>query len=123
MAERLAITTEYITLQQLLKIENIIPSGGQAKAYLAEAEVYLNGEPENRRGKKLYPGDQIKTAGQVFEIAEESDEEMKERAEKAAILARFQQNKKPAKKTGQTKKKSGQKKTSKNRPTGPASWS
>ena len=56
----LKITTPYITLQQLLKIENIIPSGGAAKYYLAENEVYVNNELEARRGRKLYPGDVIK---------------------------------------------------------------
>ncbi|MBS9336658.1 S4 domain-containing protein YaaA [Fructobacillus papyrifericola] len=126
MAERLAITTEYITLQQLLKIEDIIPSGGQAKAYLADALVLLNGEKENRRGKKLYPGDQVETAGQVFEIVAESEDEARKRAEQAAILARFQKAQKPAKKSNPKPartKKSGQAKTSKKRPTGPASWS
>lgn len=47
----------YITLQQLLKACNIIESGGQVKAWLAENSVLVNGEPENRRGKKLRPGD------------------------------------------------------------------
>ena len=45
---------------KLLKIENIIPSGGAAKYYLAENEVYVNNELEARRGRKLYPGDVIK---------------------------------------------------------------
>lgn len=50
----------FITLGQLLKSETIIPSGGLAKWYLSEHTVYLNGELENRRGKKLYPGDQLR---------------------------------------------------------------
>ncbi len=62
------ITTEYITLQQLLKMENIISSGGQAKYYLAENEVYVNGELEQRRGRKLYPKDQIKVSKDEFVI-------------------------------------------------------
>lgn len=53
------INTEYITLQQFLKMENIISSGGEAKFFLAEHVVLLNQEPESRRGKKLYPGDII----------------------------------------------------------------
>lgn len=50
---------EHITLQALLKSVGILPSGGAAKAFLAEQEVLLNGEPENRRGKKIRVGDQI----------------------------------------------------------------
>lgn len=51
---------EFITLGQLLKRESFISSGGLAKWYLSEHTVYLNDELENRRGKKLYPGDQLK---------------------------------------------------------------
>jgi S4 domain protein YaaA len=64
----LKIKTEYITLQQLLKIENIIASGGEDKYFLANNEVYVNGEPENRRGKKLYPNDIIKVLGKEYKI-------------------------------------------------------
>lgn len=55
----LKITEDYITLGQLLKLESYIPSGGMAKWYLSEFEVYLNNELEQRRGKKLYSGDKI----------------------------------------------------------------
>lgn len=55
---------DYITLQQLLKACDIISSGGQVKQWLAENEVFVNGEPENRRGKKLRKGDTIQVAGQ-----------------------------------------------------------
>ena len=54
------IKTEYIELQQLLKMEDYISSGGQAKYYLQENEVYVNGELESRRGRKLRAGDVIK---------------------------------------------------------------
>ncbi|WLD93397.1 S4 domain-containing protein YaaA [Alkalihalobacillus sp. AL-G] len=53
------ITTEYITLGQLLKQADVIQSGGMVKWYLAEHEVFVNEEPEQRRGKKLYEGDII----------------------------------------------------------------
>lgn len=48
---------DYMTLGILLKIEGIIQTGGMAKAYLHENTVLVNGEPDNRRGRKLYPGD------------------------------------------------------------------
>jgi S4 domain protein YaaA len=62
------ITTDYIELQMLLKMQDIITSGGQAKYFLQENEVFVNGEPENRRGKKLYPGDKVKVLNQEFII-------------------------------------------------------
>ena len=59
---------EYITLQSLLKITNLISTGGMAKAYLSEVEVLVNDEEENRRGRKLYPNDVIKASGRTFVI-------------------------------------------------------
>ena len=56
----------YITLQSLLQIGGVISTGGMAKIYLAENEVKVNGESENRRGRKLYPGDEIRLKDQVF---------------------------------------------------------
>jgi ribosome-associated protein len=53
------VSTEFITLGQLLKEVGIIDTGGMAKWFLSEHEVFLNNELENRRGKKLYNGDVI----------------------------------------------------------------
>lgn len=39
---------EFITLQALLKDLGIIQSGGAVKAFLAENQVFLNGQEENR---------------------------------------------------------------------------
>lgn len=55
--------TEFITLGQLLKMTNTISSGGMAKWFLSENIVYINGEPEQRRGKKLYDGDVVNIPG------------------------------------------------------------
>ena len=51
------ISTEYITLGQLLKDAGIIDSGGQAKWFLAENRVLVNGEEDSRRGRTLRAGD------------------------------------------------------------------
>ncbi|PTK37802.1 S4 domain-containing protein YaaA [Staphylococcus hominis] len=48
-----------ITLGQFLKTEGIIESGGQAKWFLQDYDVLLNGEHETRRGKKLADQDRI----------------------------------------------------------------
>lgn len=66
---RLKDGESYITLNVLLKITDIISTGGQAKYYLAENEVLVNDILENRRGRKLYPGDVVKVEGKEFEIA------------------------------------------------------
>ena len=57
--ENVKVTTEYITLGQFLKLTNIVSSGGIVKAFLLEYKISVNDTPENRRGKKLYPGDKI----------------------------------------------------------------
>ena len=53
------IDTEYITLGQFLKFTTIAPSGGMVKAILQDYKISVNDVEENRRGKKLYPGDKI----------------------------------------------------------------
>ena len=59
---------ELITLNEFLKLANIISTGGQAKWYLQENEVYVNDELENRRGRKLYPGMKVRVEGSTFLI-------------------------------------------------------
>ena len=59
---------EFITLNVLLKITDLIPTGGMAKIFLAENDVYVNGEKENRRGRKLYRGDIVKANRTEFVI-------------------------------------------------------
>lgn len=57
--QNIKIDQEFVTLGQLLKMVDLISSGGMAKWYLSEFIVNVNGQPENRRGRKIYPGDQI----------------------------------------------------------------
>ncbi|MBW7452614.1 S4 domain-containing protein YaaA [Paenibacillus sepulcri] len=57
------ITTEYIALGQFLKLSGCIDTGGAAKFFLQEAEVKINGEADNRRGRKLYSGDRVEIKG------------------------------------------------------------
>jgi len=53
------IDTDTITLGQFLKLAEVIQSGGMAKWFLSEHEVFVNGEQDQRRGRKLVPGDRI----------------------------------------------------------------
>ena len=59
---------DFITLGILLKLAGIIDTGGQAKWFLSENAVLVNGQEENRRGRKLYHGDQILVKNQSFII-------------------------------------------------------
>ncbi len=66
--KNVSIKTEYIELQQLLKMENYISSGGQAKYFLLENKVFVNGEEENRRGRKLRVGDIVLIDKEEYKI-------------------------------------------------------
>lgn len=57
------IRDAYITLGQFLKLADCISTGGEAKFFLQETTVIINGEPDNRRGRKLVPGDRIDVEG------------------------------------------------------------
>lgn len=61
--EQITITSEYITLGQFLKFADLIPSGGMVKMVLQEYAIHVNDVREDRRGRKLYPGDKITIAG------------------------------------------------------------
>lgn len=62
------ITTEYITLQQFMKLSGIVSTGGEAKIRIKEMDIVVNGEKENRRGRKLYPGDNVKIEGKTYVV-------------------------------------------------------
>ena len=67
--EEIRIDSEFVTLGQLLKMTDAISSGGMAKWFLQEYEVYVNEELEDRRGRKLYIGDEVDIPGEGrFEI-------------------------------------------------------
>lgn len=49
----------YITLGQFVKEVGWVDTGGGARGFLASAAVFVNGEAENRRGRKLFVGDTV----------------------------------------------------------------
>ena len=59
MVNDVAITGEMIRLGQLLKLAGVIDSGAEVKVLLASQAVLVNGEPEDRRGRQLHPGDVV----------------------------------------------------------------
>lgn len=62
MSELMNIDTDYIKLDSFLKLANLVMSGGEAKLLIQDGQVQVNGQIENRRGRKLYPGDQVSLA-------------------------------------------------------------
>lgn len=62
------LNEEYIKLDQFLKMSNIISTGGEAKIYLMKNKVLVNGIEENRRGRKLYPGDTVTVEGRKLVV-------------------------------------------------------
>lgn len=101
---------EYITLQALLKEVGIIQSGGAIKSFLADNQVFFNGELENRRGKKLRIGDVISLPDQELEIVllAPSQEEIlghqEEQAEKKRVADLVKSMNKDLKKSQPAKK-------------------
>ena len=101
---------DYITLQALLKETGIIQSGGAIKSFLSEYPVLFNGEPENRRGKKLRVNDRISLPDQGIEInltapsQEEILQHQKEIAEKKRVAELVKAMNKDLKKSQTSKK-------------------
>ena len=63
-----AIRGDMIRLGQLLKLADVVDSGGELKALLAQAGVRVNGAPEQRRGRQLHPGDVVSVAGDELRV-------------------------------------------------------
>ena len=53
------ITTEYLKLQDLMKLAGLVETGGEAKELIQNGQVRVNGEVCTQRGKKLRPGDDV----------------------------------------------------------------
>lgn len=66
--KKIYIKDEYVTLGQFLKIADIISTGGEAKIFLSSNLILINGESDNRRGRKLYKGDNLEILGVKYLI-------------------------------------------------------
>ena len=58
----------YIKLDQFLKWQGIAQTGGEAKIIIKQGMVEVNGESENRRGRKLVTGDRVTVAGTTHRV-------------------------------------------------------
>ena len=66
--KEISIGTENIELGKLLKFSGVAQSGGQAKQWIEQGLVSLNGQSETRRRKKIVPGDVIEYDGQTLKV-------------------------------------------------------
>ena len=58
------ISTEFIKLQQLLKLADIVGYGSDAKMLILNGQVKVNGEIAHARGKKIREGDIVEVEGE-----------------------------------------------------------
>ena len=62
------IRGDMIRLGQLLKLSGVVDAGGELKDFLASQPVAVNGEPEDRRGRQLHPGDVVAVGGEKLRV-------------------------------------------------------
>lgn len=70
--ETVTIRTEYIQLQSLLKFNGISETGGQAKEFIQEGLIKVNGEVCTARGKKIRNGDIVSAFGTDYLVKNEN---------------------------------------------------
>ena len=68
--EKIAIETEFIKLDSLLKFAALVGTGGEAKYAIAEGMVRVNGEVCTMRGKKIRPGDTVSFGDVMLEVTQ-----------------------------------------------------
>ena len=62
------ITEEPIELYKILKFENMVESGGEAKYVISEGQVVVNGKVETRKRKKIFSGDIVEFKNEKIRI-------------------------------------------------------
>lgn len=62
------LETEYIELFKLLKAENLVGSGGEAKMFISDGLVLVNGEVETRKRYKTRVGDLVEFNGEKIKV-------------------------------------------------------
>lgn len=60
---------DFIELNKLLKIMQLVGSGGEAKQFIDEGLVQVNGQVEKQRRKKLRKGDKVEFEGEEVQIS------------------------------------------------------
>ena len=66
--QEIKIETEFIKLDSLLKWTGAVSLGSEAKFYIQEGVVLVNGEVCLQRGKKIRPGDVVEFQEEIYKI-------------------------------------------------------
>ena len=66
--ETIILREDFIKLGQALKAAGFVENGADAKFYITNGDVFVNGETETRRGRKLYEGDTVSFNGLEIKI-------------------------------------------------------
>lgn len=67
------IRTEFIKLDSFLKWCGAVGLGSEAKAYILDGLVKINGEVVLQRGKKVYPDDVVEFNGETYRAVREAE--------------------------------------------------
>lgn len=67
--KKINIGSDYIKLDQFLKLADIVMSGGEAKLLIMSEEIKVNGEIATQRGKKLRDGDIFEYMNKEFQVS------------------------------------------------------
>ena len=62
------INTEFIKLDSFLKFAGVVSLGSEAKMFILDELVTVNGEICTQRGKKLYKGDVVEFDGESYKV-------------------------------------------------------
>ena len=62
---------DHIRLDQLLKLEGLVQTGGHAKMLIQSGDVRVDGLVETRRGRKLYGGETVEVDGRKVVVTAE----------------------------------------------------
>lgn len=68
LGEFIKVEEKAIKLDKFLKYQGLVATGGEAKILIQDGQVFVNGEVETRRGRKLGHGDRVEFAGEVFPV-------------------------------------------------------
>lgn len=69
--QEVTISTEFIRLDSLMKLAGLAAMGGEAKHFIQDGLVRLNGAVCTERSRKIRPGDQISFAGETIRVIAE----------------------------------------------------
>lgn len=62
------IRDEFIKLGQALKLAGVVEDGVEAKYFIQDGLVKVNGETDLRRGRKVFVGDVISFKGEEIKV-------------------------------------------------------